>query len=88
MTDDGKVIHIWDWYKPRKSDDSTTAIRRLLLRRKFRPGERVHYRGDQTDCGTVVEVSFGGDLVRVLWDRRKPREQWNEVLDVHRVQNS
>jgi hypothetical protein len=80
---DNKVIHIWDWYKPRP-DDPTTAIKRLLLRRKFRPGERVHS-GDQTNCGTVVEVSFGGNLVRVLWDRRKPREQWNEVLDVHRI---
>jgi hypothetical protein len=78
---DANVIHIWDWYKPRKSDDLTTAIRRLFLRRKFKTGERVT---DQTDCGTVIEVSPNGDQVKVLWDR-STRSQWHDVLD---VQNS
>jgi hypothetical protein len=84
MAADDKVIHIWDHYRPSKSDDTTTAIRRLLLRRKFKAGERVHYYGDQTNCGTVIETD--GDLVRVLWDHSK-REQWHEALDVFRVQN-
>jgi hypothetical protein len=53
---DDKVIHIWDRYKPRKSDDTTTAIRRLLLRRRFKAGERVHYYGNEARCGTVTEA--------------------------------
>jgi len=80
-----KVIHIWDRYRPRQSDDPTTAIRRLFLRRKFKTGERVCYCRDETDRGTVTEVSLDGDLVKVLWDRGW--QQWHDVLDVHRVQN-
>ena len=63
-----KVIHIWDRYRPRQSDDPTTAIRRLFLRRKFKTGERVCHCRDETDRGTVTEVSLDGDLVKVLWD--------------------
>ena len=80
-----EVIDIWDRYKPRKSDNPTTAIRRLLLRRKFKTGERVHYQGDEADCGTVIEVD--GASVKVLWDR-STRDQWLDVLDLRRVQNS
>jgi hypothetical protein len=84
MTDD-KVIPLWDRYKPRKSDDPTTAIRKLLLRRKFSTGERVHHCRDETECGTVIETD--GASVKVLWDR-SARELWLDVLDLRRVQNS
>jgi hypothetical protein len=84
MTDD-KVIPLWDRYKPRKSDDTTTAIRRLLLRRRFKAGERVHYYGNAAKCGTVTEAS-DGVLVRVLWDHAT-HDQLEDVLDVLRVQN-
>jgi len=85
MTDNDNVIPMWDRYKPRKSDDPTTAIRRLLLRRRFRAGERVHYYGNETRCGTVTEAS-DGVLVRVLWDR-STQAQLEDVLDVMFVQN-
>jgi len=85
MTDD-KVIHIWDRYRPRKSDDTTTAIRRLLLRRRFKAGERVHHYGNPARCGTVTEAS-NGVMVRVLWDGAT-RDWLEDVLDVLRVQNS
>jgi hypothetical protein len=75
-----KVIHLFDQYRPRPNDDPTTAIRRLLLRRPFKVGERVVYCGDQ---GTVLEVDTG--YVRVLWDRRTSRSQWHDALDVHRI---
>jgi hypothetical protein len=83
MSDNNKVIHIWDQYRPRKSDDTTTAIRQLLLRRKFATGERVC---NETGRGIVIEVSPSGDQVRVLWDHGN-RDQWHDVLDVYRVQN-
>ena len=31
--------------------------KRLFLVRKYSPGDRVHYHGDETDRGTVTEVS-------------------------------
>jgi len=78
-----KVIPLWDRYRPRRTDDPNTAIRRLLLRRKFRAGERVHHYGNAALCGTVTEPS-DGVLVRVLWDNRT-NPQLEDVLDVLRI---
>ena len=60
--------------------------KRLFLVRKFTPGDRVYYYGDETDRGTVTETN--GRRVRVLWDNAtggRPRELWHDANDVHPI---
>ena len=83
MTD--KVIDLWERYRPRKTDNPTTAIRRLLLRRKFAVGERVTTANGNGNCGIAIEVTPSGCDVRVLWDHLASRAGWYDTLNLHRI---
>ena len=76
------IINLFDRYRPRKADKPTTAIRRLLLRRKFSMGERVT--DGHGSRGIVLEVSASGCDARVLWDHLAPRDGWYDTLGLYR----